>query len=243
MPYETREQAIAISVSLGCPIGAHKTDDGKWNPCRSESAYLSSKKASKDKIKVPLTISKSLEGCNVEIPTGGFTLEELCDIKEQNIIPSSHSEVHEWVGDVLSELNVEKSEELNTAFNFCKVNKKLGLVLGWAIVCKKEGKEYFDLQGDHITEEAMLEGATDFMLNSRVAKDMHRSDGTLPGSIVFAFPMTEDIAKAFGVDPSITGLMVAMKPDDKDILNKFESGEYTGFSIGGSRVMDQIEYV
>lgn len=87
----------------------------------------------------------------------------------------------------------------------------------------------------------MLEASTDFMLNSRMAKDMHKAgeEGILPGSIVFAFPMTEDVAKSFGVESSTTGLMIAMKPDDNDVLEKFKSGEYTGFSIGGSRITDE----
>jgi hypothetical protein len=33
-----------------------------------------------------------------------------------------------------------------------KVDESLGLVLGWAIVCKKDGCDYFDLQEDHIPE-------------------------------------------------------------------------------------------
>jgi hypothetical protein len=35
-----------------------------------------------------------------------------------------------------------------------------------------------------------------------------------------------------------TGLLVAMKPSP-EVMKKFESGEYTGFSIGGRRIVDQ----
>ena len=131
------------------------------------------------------------------------------------------------------------SKNFKTSTDICKVNDELGLVFGWAIICKQNGEEYFDTQGDHIPEDAMLDAATDFMLNSRVAKDMHRPDGELPGSVVFTFPMTAEVAKSFGIETDKTGLMIAMKPDSEEILNKFRTGEYTGFSIGGSRIEDE----
>lgn len=116
-----------------------------------------------------------------------------------------------------------------------KVDADLGLVFGWAIICKEDGKEYFDLQGDHIPEQSMLEASADFMAKARVGKGMHRGDQI--ADVVFAFPMTEDIAKSFGFDaPAKTGLMIAWKPHTADILEKFRSGEWTGFSIGGDYV-------
>ena len=127
----------------------------------------------------------------------------------------------------------------------CKVDDSLGLVLGWGIICKIHGENYFDLQDDHITESAMLEAAADFMKNSRVAKDMHirGEEGELPGSVVFAFPLTTDIAKAFGIETKQTGLMVGMMPEDPTVLNKFKDGTYTGFSIGGYVVPGGSEQV
>lgn len=113
-----------------------------------------------------------------------------------------------------------------------KVDDSHGLVLGWAIVCKRDGKDYVDLQNDIIPEDVMLSAAVDFMASPRVAKEMH--EGEPKGSILFAFPMTEDIAKAFGIETKTSGLMVAMKPDSPEMLAKFKDGTYTGFSIGGS---------
>lgn len=117
---------------------------------------------------------------------------------------------------------------------FTKVDTNLGLVFGWAIICKEDGVDYFDTQEHHIPEQAMLEATTEFMKSERTAMDMHMGpDAVLAGSIVMAFPMTTEVAKAFGIETSTTGLMIAMQPDDATILAKFESGEYTGFSIGG----------
>lgn len=119
-----------------------------------------------------------------------------------------------------------------------KVDSGLGLVMGYAIVCTEDGEPYYDLQGDHITEGAMLTASLDFMENSQVAKEMHRGEQT--GRVVFAWPMTADIAKAFGVETSRTGLMIAVRPDD-DMLAKFRDGTYTGFSIGGRWLPDDKE--
>jgi hypothetical protein len=118
-----------------------------------------------------------------------------------------------------------------------KVDEGHGLVFGYAIVCRKDGADYYDLQDDHIPEDAMLDAAVGFMAGERTAKEMH--DGDAIGSIVFAMPLTTDIAKAFGIETRTTGLMIAMKPSDKAVLAKFKSGEYTGFSMGGTRVTDE----
>ncbi len=129
------------------------------------------------------------------------------------------------------------SNEFNISAEVVKVDTTLGLVMGFAIVCKEEGEQYFDVQGDHIPEDSMLEAALDFMENSRVAKEMHTGDGK--GTVVFAWPMTTDIAKAFGIIVNKTGLMVAMRPSDDAMLEKFRDGTYTGFSIGGKRIEDE----
>ena len=125
-------------------------------------------------------------------------------------------------------------------FEVVKVEPSLGLVFGWGIICKVDGQDYYDRNIDketgqrvpeHIPETTMLEAASDFMENSRVAKEMHKGDPK--GSVVFAFPMTTEIAKSLKIATPITGLLVAMKPTP-EVLKKFESGEFTGFSIGGS---------
>lgn len=126
-------------------------------------------------------------------------------------------------------------------FTVAKVDRSLGLVFGWAIVCKKDGEDYYDLNRDkdgervpeHIPESTMIEAATDFMENSRISKEMHAGDAK--GTVVFAFPLTTDIAKAMGISTKVTGLMIAVKPE-KAMLDKFYNKELTGFSIGGSRL-------
>lgn len=117
-----------------------------------------------------------------------------------------------------------------------KVDESLGLVMGWAIICKEAGEDYYDLQGDNIPEDAMIKAAADFMENSRVAKEMHKGDPV--GFVVFAWPMTTDVAKSLGIQTERTGLLVGMRPS-AEVLEKFRKGDLTGFSIGGERIEDE----
>lgn len=128
-----------------------------------------------------------------------------------------------------------------TSDQVLKVDDQLGLVFGFAIVSTEGGEPYFDLQGDHIPDDAMLKAAADFMVRSRIATDMHDWQDDVPvadGSVVFAFPLTAEVAKALDIDTPRTGLLVALKPSPA-VLEKFRSGEYTGFSIGGARIADE----
>jgi len=128
------------------------------------------------------------------------------------------------------------SDTFEAEAKILKVDDELGLVFGWALVCKIDGEPYFDVQGDHVPEDAMLEAATDFMQHSRVHKEMHEDEDG--GAILFAFPMTTEIAKAYGIETRKTGLLVAARPG-RMALAKWKSGEYTGFSIGGLRLIDE----
>lgn len=128
------------------------------------------------------------------------------------------------------------STRFDTYVKVEKVDEEIGLVFGYAIVCKIDGEPYYDVQGDHIPEDAMLKALCDFMLSARVAKEMHVGEGK--GTIVMAFPVTEDIAQSLGMEVRKTGALIGMKPDP-DVLEKFKTGEYTGFSIGGRRIRDE----
>ena len=118
-----------------------------------------------------------------------------------------------------------------------KVDSKLGLVFGWAMITHEDGKRYFDRQGDHITQKAMLESSTEFAKSARVAGDMH-SPGDVSGQVIHMMPLTDEVAGSFGITCAKRGLMIAMAPD-AEMLKKFEDGTYTAFSIGGFRGEDE----
>lgn len=131
---------------------------------------------------------------------------------------------------------VRKDDDM-TEYQVTKVDEELGIVFGWGIVSTVDGEPYYDVQDDHIPDESMLKATSEFMEHIRVGRVMH--DGDQAGTIVHSMPLTKDIAQAFGIECDRTGWMVGYKPYDKVLLEKFRSGEYTGFSIGGGRVIDE----
>ncbi len=125
-----------------------------------------------------------------------------------------------------------------------KVSDELGLVYGWAIISNDQSiegddKRYFDKQGDHIPKESAIHAMCDFMLKSRAGKGMHQGDDI--ADVIFAMPITEEFLDGFGlqftdVAKAKEGIAIAWKPRDKADLEKFKSGEWTGFSIGGGYI-------
>lgn len=143
-----------------------------------------------------------------------------------------HRAAAQWLkGDEFLTAHYKDISATDNAVKMAKVDDSLGLVFGWAIISKLGGQDYYDTQGDYIPEEVMLKAAAEYMQNGAVAKEMHV--GSEKGKVVFAWPMTADIAKSMGLATNQTGLMIAMKPDDKSMLEKFRNGTYSGFSIGG----------
>lgn len=120
-----------------------------------------------------------------------------------------------------------------------KVDESLGLVFGFAIICKEDGEPHFDHQADHVPEGVMLKGSLAFAKSARVAKEMHEGDQM--GTIDFLFPLTQEIADSLDIVTKRTGLLIAMKPESPEVLQKFASGEYTGFSIGGTAINVPLE--
>lgn len=121
-----------------------------------------------------------------------------------------------------------------------KVDETLGLIFGFAMISKLDGEPYVDSQNDHITDEAILKSSAEFMSDLRTGCVMHQRDvdGEVveSGQILFAFPLTEDIAKSLDIETRRHGLLVGFRPNDPEDLVKARSGEYRGFSIGGSVV-------
>lgn len=121
-------------------------------------------------------------------------------------------------------------KQQKTELTILKMDEELGVAFGYAIVSKVENEDYYDLHGDHIPEDAMLKAsckfADEFMMEAR---EMHIDE--YAGKILFAFPMTQEIAKSLDIKIKKSGLLIGMKPD-KRMLKKIKDGEYKGFSIG-----------
>lgn len=129
--------------------------------------------------------------------------------------------------------------DLSSSARVIKTDDALGLVFAWAWTSTVDGEPYHDLQGDAIDDgDDMIKVAAEFMSGPRTTDLMHDERGD--GQVVFAMPMTKEIAKAFGVETTTSGLMVAIKPS-AEVFARFKSGELTGLSIGATGVREPLE--
>lgn len=164
---------------------------------------------------------------------------------------------------LVSDISVRKCE-------VAKVDSKLGLVIGYAIVCKIKNadgvfEDYYDtgsedpatgdVYSDHITEKAMLEACTEFMKSSRVATEMHERATDDSGILLRdeegrAIPVKKgSIVHSFPLTEDTAKLLgwevektgwVVAMEPDAEVLKKFEDGTYKQFSIAG-RLTRQVE--
>jgi len=121
-----------------------------------------------------------------------------------------------------------------------EVDQSLGIVFGWGMVTDINNEPYYDLDNQHIPSDLMVKSTSVFMETSRISNDSHTPVDI--GVVVHSFPLSSEIAKSMGITSNISGWMVGVKPD-ADTLAKFVSGEYKGFSIEGSGVLEDDEEV
>jgi hypothetical protein len=151
-----------------------------------------------------------------------------------------------------------------------KVDGKLGIVIGYAIVCKVKNadgafEDYYDtgsedpatgeVYADHITEKAMVEACTEFMKSSRVATEMHEREVDEGGLLVLdgegrPIPVKKgSIVHSFPMTEEYAKLLdidvkktgwIVAMEPETELLKKFEDGTYKQFSIAG-RITRQVE--
>lgn len=105
------------------------------------------------------------------------------------------------------------------------------IVWGWASVSTDDGELVYDSQGDSITPDEMSKMADEFMASVRTAKVMH--SGKRTGEILHSFPVTKELADAFGLEMKREGWIIGMKVHDDDTWAAVKSGDFPAFSIGG----------
>ena len=127
-------------------------------------------------------------------------------------------------------------------------NEPEGIVYGWAMVSKKDGKMFVDSQGDHIPEDALRKAAIGFMESDDVRITAHEhakdKDGKpIPdGKVVFGYPLTAEIKKKLGITSRLTGMIVGVKPNNPEVFqNLMKNGG--GFSIGGFATSREPEWM
>lgn len=112
------------------------------------------------------------------------------------------------------------------------------LVYGWAYVSTLNGEISLDHSGEFIKPNQLAKAATNFMLSMRTAKRMH-SGGKI-GEVVHSMPLTNDIAKALGIQSDREGWLVAIKVYDDEVWQDVKSGKLAAFSIGGRALKEVV---
>lgn len=119
-----------------------------------------------------------------------------------------------------------------------KQDEEERLVYGWAYVSTVNGEISLDHSGEFIQPNQLAKAATNFMLSMRTAKRMH-SGGKI-GEVVHSMPLTNDIAKALGIQSDREGWLVAIKVYDDQVWQDVKSGKLAAFSIGGRALKEMV---
>jgi len=112
------------------------------------------------------------------------------------------------------------------------------LAFGWAYVSTVNGQISLDHSEEFIRPDQIAKAATNFMLSMRTAKAMH-SGGKI-GEVVHSMPLTNEIAKALGIQSDREGWMIAIRINDDQVWQDVKSGKLSAFSIGGRALKEMV---
>lgn len=220
--FTTREEAAARSYDLGLEgeVHVHQTADGQavYMPGESHEDYL----------EAMASAAGLLEPEEIEE-------EEYEDESGTGLFGRAISAILEAV------TNMEKAdmtEDVTKTADILKVDTERRIAWGWASVSTMKGELVTDLQGDTITPQEMEKMADRFMASARTAKAMHQGDQI--GEVLHSFPITNEIAKAFGMETDREGWIIGMKIHDDAVWQGFKDGTYKAFSIGGRSKRERI---
>lgn len=125
---------------------------------------------------------------------------------------------------------VEKIEK-GQQFNLRKIDEAQRLVFGWFSVCEVDGEPLYDREGDMIPPAELEKAAYDFVLNARIAGEMHMRKGV--GDLVESIMFTVEKQEVLGIDLGMVGWWGGFKVTDEEVWKKISKGDYPMFSIGG----------
>lgn len=132
---------------------------------------------------------------------------------------------------------------------FAKIDGEKGRAFGVFSVSTHKGQEVIDGEGDAISDAILEEGAYDYVLKSRIADDEHDESnrGELIESMLFTPEKCEALQKTLresGIEATIDIPAVVWwgghQLTDEIVKAKVRSGEYSGFSIGGSAMRRKV---
>lgn len=213
--FTTREEAAARSYDLGLEGEAHvhQTADGQavYMPGESHEDYLEAM-ARAGGLLEPEEYEE--EGDEDESGTG--------------LLERAISAILEAVTEMEK---ADMTEDVTKTADILKVDNERRIVWGWASVCTMKGETVTDLQGDRIAPAQMEKMADRFMRSARAAKAMHYGDDV--GEVIHSFPMTKELADAFGIQSEREGWITGTYIKSDEEWGKVRRGEYKGLSIGG----------
>jgi len=162
-----------------------------------------------------------------------FRSRHSCDTATDKTTPRYWS-CRMWSGESVSSL----TKEVQIEGQILKQMDEERLAFGWAYVSTVKGEISLDHSGEFIRPDQIAKAATNFMLSMRTAKAMHT--GSKIGEVVHSMPLTDDIAKALGVQSDREGWIVAIKVYDDQVWQDVKSGKLAAFSIGGRALKEMV---
>lgn len=216
--FTTREEAAARSYDLGLEgeVHVHQTADGQavYMPGESHEDYLEAMASAAGLLEPEEVEEEEYEDNEDESGTG--------------LLERAISAILEAVTDMEK---ADMTEDVTKTADILKVDTERRIVWGWASVCTMKGETVTDLQGDRIAPAQMEKMADRFMRSARAAKAMHYGDDV--GEVIHSFPMTKELADAFGIQSEREGWITGTYIKSDEEWAKVRNGTYKGLSIGG----------
>jgi len=132
----------------------------------------------------------------------------------------------------------EMTKEVQIEGQIVKQLDEERLAFGWAYVATVKGEVSLDHSGEFIRPELLAKAATNFMLSMRTAKRMHSGESI--GEVIHSMPLTNDVAKALGIQSDREGWIIAIKVHDEQVWQAVKSGKLAAFSIGGRALKEMV---
>jgi len=132
----------------------------------------------------------------------------------------------------------EMTKEVQIEGQILKRDDEERLAFGWAYVSTVKGEISLDHSGEFIRPELLAKAATNFMLSMRTAKRMHSGESI--GEVIHSMPLTNDVAKALGIQSDREGWIIAIKVHDEQVWQDVKSGKLAAFSIGGRALKEMV---
>ena len=146
-----------------------------------------------------------------------------------------------WAGLRRAGWSKDSSGKWHKVEKVLKFDAERQYVFGWASVAiTKDGHQVEDLQGDLIDVDDLEQAAYDFARDYRSTGVMHQGD--VVGQMIESFMVTPDKLEAMGLPPDALpqGHWVGFHIPDAEIFGKIRDGSFSGFSIQGDAVREEV---